>query len=156
MVPDVRWQGTIHLPDRDSATGARSPHLTPASGSRSGGIVTIPLRRPTMAFSPCAADGAKYAGGANTFFLRLVSGDNQVGGRLQFCANHATLTLDHLSDHFIKVSEGERFLEYSDPTECANCGGDLAPGTVTFYGNTYPRGMAEAQWFGKVCPNCVI
>jgi len=109
-----------------------------------------------MAFTPCAADGAKYSGGANTMFLRLVSGNDQIGGKLQVCANHATVALDYLREHFAKISEGDKFLETTEPFACANCGGELNPGSVTFYGNTYPRGMAEAQWFGKVCPDCIV
>jgi hypothetical protein len=107
-----------------------------------------------MAFTPCAADGAKYAGGASTFFLRLVAGGTQMGGKLQFCANHATEVLDSLRLHYVKVSEGDKFLEYTEPMACGNCGGAAGDNRVTFYGNAYPRGNAESQWYGLVCAKC--
>lgn len=108
-----------------------------------------------MAFTPCAFHGGKYAGGANTFFLRLVRGQDTVGGKLQVCANDATLALEWLAIHAVKVSEGERFLDHEDPLTCGNCGGELPDASFFLYGNAYPRGMAESQWYAKICDACV-
>jgi len=108
-----------------------------------------------MAFTPCAMHGAKYAGGASTFFLRLVHGGEQRGGKLQTCANCATLTLELLAQRFQKVSEGEVFFDYAEPIACANCGGNLGDRQQAFFGNAYPRGHSESQWYGQVCANCV-
>ena len=107
-----------------------------------------------MAFTPCAFHGGKYAGGANTFFLRLVRGLEQRGGKLQICANDASLALDYLAMHAVKVSEGDRFLDHAEPCACMVCGGDLGNDPLTFYGNSYPRGKAEAQWWAKCCTVC--
>jgi len=107
-----------------------------------------------MAFTPCAFHGAKYTGGANTFFLRLVRGQESRGGKIQVCADCATLALDYLSQRAVKVSEGDRFLEYTDPVACGNDGSDVGAGYWTLYGNAYPRGMAESQWYMRVCNTC--
>jgi hypothetical protein len=108
-----------------------------------------------MAFTPCAFHGRGYAGGASTFFLRLVSGGDQRGGKLQVCPDCASVALEYLALHFQKVSEGETFFEYSEPLACANCGGDLGADPMPFYGNAYPRGKRETQWYGQVCSDCV-
>lgn len=108
-----------------------------------------------MAFTPCAFHGAGYAGGASTFFLRLVAGRAQRGGKLQCCPNCASAALDYLAQHFQKVSEGETFFEYTEPAECSNCVGGLDDGAQPFYGNAYPRGKRESQWYGKVCSACL-
>jgi len=107
-----------------------------------------------MAFTPCAFHGGKYAGGANTFFLRLVRGNEQRGGKLQLCANCASLALAYLALHTQKVSEGDTFLEHSVPMACMNCSGDLGDDPLAFYGNSYPRGKAEAQWWAQCCNAC--
>jgi hypothetical protein len=107
-----------------------------------------------MAFTPCAFHGAKYSGGASTFFLRLVKGGDARGGKLQVCPNCAVLTLEYLSMHAIKVSEGDSFVDYADPIGCMNCGGDVQTGSLAFYGNAYPRGRVETQWYAKCCPAC--
>jgi hypothetical protein len=107
-----------------------------------------------MAFTPCAFHGAKYSGGASTFFLRLVNGGNARGGKLQVCPNCAVLALDYLSERAIKVSEGDSFVDYADPIGCMNCGGDVQQGALGFYGNAYPRGRVETQWYAKCCATC--
>lgn len=107
-----------------------------------------------MAFTPCAFHGAKYSGGASTFFLRLVAGGDARGGKIQVCANCATLALEYLEQRAIKVSEGETFFDYADPLACMNCGGDISRGAAGFYGNAYPRGHVETQWYGKCCATC--
>jgi hypothetical protein len=107
-----------------------------------------------MAFTPCAVHGAKYSGGASTFFLRLVAGGTGRGGKLQTCAKCAALVLDYLREHAVLVSEGELFQSYSEPMSCMSCGQPLAgPGTA-FYGNSYVRGQLEAQWYGRCHATC--
>lgn len=108
-----------------------------------------------MAFTPCAFHGAGYAGGASTFFLRLVHGGEARGGKLQVCANCATAALDYLAQHATKVSEGEQFFEFTEPLACMNCGGDISSGAQSFYANAYPRGKRESQWYARCCPVCV-
>ncbi len=108
-----------------------------------------------MAFSPCAFHGGKYPGGANTLFLRLVRGGDVVGGRIQVCANCTAVALEYLALHAIKVSEGEHFLEYTEPVACLNCASDLVDGHWAFYGNVYCRGMAEQQWYARYCVTCI-
>jgi hypothetical protein len=107
-----------------------------------------------MAFTACANHGGRYAGGANSFFLRLVRGNAARGGKLQVCGSCASLWLDYLAAHAAKVSEGDRFLEFEEPLACANDGGSLGNDPWTFYGNAYPRGMAESQWYARVCDVC--
>lgn len=107
-----------------------------------------------MAFSPCAFHGGKYAGGANSFFLRLVRGGEQRGGKIQVCANCAALALEYLALHTVKVSEGEVFLEWTRPVLCGNCGSEYGSDHWTLYANTYARGMVETQRFGLFCANC--
>lgn len=107
-----------------------------------------------MAFTPCAWHGALYRGGANTAFIRLVEGGESVGGKLQVCANCATLCLDYLSDHAIKVSEGDQFYQFHQPTECSNCRGALNGSYSRLYANVYFRGRPESQWFGSICADC--
>jgi hypothetical protein len=107
-----------------------------------------------MAFTPCAIHGRGYAGGASTFFLRVVQASDVIGGRIQCCANCATELLDKLATRMIKVSEGDEFYEYTDPMACLNCGGELGHQPWQFYGNAYPRGKAPSQWFGRVCTVC--
>lgn len=108
-----------------------------------------------MAFTPCAAHGKGYAGAASTFFLRLVEGANVTGGKIQTCADCATVVMDNLADHFQMVSEGEDFYDLQEVISCSLCGGDLPTHHVQFYGNAYPRGSRESQWYGRVCPDCV-
>jgi hypothetical protein len=108
-----------------------------------------------MAFTPCSAHGKLYKGGASSFFLRLVAGNTATGGKLQFCPDCASVVLDWLRDHAVKVSEGDTFYEYSMPLACGNCGGDLGGNAVAFFGNAYPRGMRESQWYAQVCAECV-
>ena len=105
-----------------------------------------------MAFTPCAFHGAKYSGGASTFFLRLVRGGDARGGKLQVCPNCAVLTLDYLSQHAIKVSEGDSFVDYADPIGCMNCGGDVQTGSLAFYGNAYPRGRVRHSGTQSAAP----
>jgi hypothetical protein len=107
-----------------------------------------------MAFTPCAFHGRGYAGGASTFFLRLVDGAAQIGGKIQVCANCASEALDYLQKHFVRVSEGDIFYEFAEPLACANCGGDVSASRSLFFGNAYPRGHRESQWYGKVCGAC--
>ena len=107
-----------------------------------------------MAFTPCAVDGRKYAGGASTFFLRLVRATESIGGKIQMCPTHTIDTAAKLAQRFQKVSEGDVFFDYAEPHTCANCGGDVAEFEYTFYGNAYPRGSRETQWYGKVCAQC--
>jgi hypothetical protein len=108
-----------------------------------------------LAFTPCAFHGAKYSGGANTFFLRLVRGGESLGGKLQCCANCASLAMAYLADHATKVSEGDQFLDHEEPSTCGNCRGQLAGQEWTLFGNAYPRGHSESQWWAKVCEVCV-
>jgi len=107
-----------------------------------------------MAFTPCAFHGAGYSGGASSFFLRLVDGGTQRGGKLQVCPNCATVVLEYLAKHFVRVSEGDTFFEFTEPLACANCGGDVSTERQGFYGNAYPRGKRESQWYGLICPDC--
>lgn len=108
-----------------------------------------------MAFTPCAFHGAKYSGGASTFFLRLVRGGDARGGKIQVCANCATVALDYLRKRAVKVSEGDTFTDYTEPVACMNCGGDVSDGSAGFYGNAYPRGHVETQWYARCCRACV-
>ena len=108
-----------------------------------------------MAFTPCAFHGAKYSGGASTFFLRLVRGGDARGGKIQVCGNCASLALDYLAQHAIKVSEGDAFVDYADPATCMNCGVLLVASARSFYGNAYPRGHVETQWYARCCDACV-
>ena len=96
-----------------------------------------------------------YRGGANTAFLRLVNGPAVIGGKLQFCANHATEALEYVDTKMIKVSEGETFYDYPSSLACSYCGGDLGDSPFGFFGNTYFRGMSERQYYGQICPDCV-
>ncbi len=107
-----------------------------------------------MAFTPCAVHGAKYSGGANTFFLRLVDRGNAIGGKIQTCAKCATIIADRLASRMVKVSEGDEFTDYTEPLACSNCGGDVSSGAFAFFGNAYLRGHPETQWYGKVCVAC--
>jgi hypothetical protein len=107
-----------------------------------------------MAFTLCAFHGARYAGGASTFFLRLVEGGSARGGKIQVCGNCATLALEYLTKHAIRVSEGEVFDDYTEPLACMSCGGDLTTRSLAFYGNAYPRGRVETQWYGRCCSGC--
>ncbi len=108
-----------------------------------------------MAFTPCSFHGKGYAGAASTFFLRLVTGGDQVGGKIQVCPNCATLVLEELAEHYQKVSEGEDFYDLHEQLDCSVCHGELNGGHVQFYGNAYPRGHRESQWYGRVCADCV-
>lgn len=108
-----------------------------------------------MAFTPCAFHGKGYAGAASTFFLRLVRGGDQIGGKLQVCPNCATTVLDELAEHYTKVSEGEEFFLVPEFLSCSACCGELNAGSFQFYGNAYPRGKRESQWYGRVCVECV-
>lgn len=108
-----------------------------------------------MAFTPCAVHGKGYAGAASTFFLRLVDRQDQTGGKIQTCGNCATIIMDELAVHYVKVSEGDDFYEVPESLDCAVCHGDLPVGSVKFYGNAYPRGHRESQWYGNVCPKCI-
>jgi hypothetical protein len=108
-----------------------------------------------MAFSACAKHGTGYKGGASTFFLRLVQGNETRGGKIQVCPNCAELLLDDLRQKFVKVSEGDDFYDFTEPFICANCGQGAAVHYQQFYGNAYPRGHTESQWYGRVCTACV-
>lgn len=107
-----------------------------------------------MAFTPCAFHGAKYSGGASTFFLRLVKGGGARGGKIQVCAGCAALALDYLAKRAVKVSEGDEFADYNEPLACMNCGGDVSSASYAFYGNAYPRGHLETQWYARCCSAC--
>jgi hypothetical protein len=108
-----------------------------------------------MAFTPCAAHGKGYAGAASTFFLRLVDGGEQQGGKLQVCPNCATLFMEKLAESFQHVSDGDTFYELHDQSDCSYCHQDLNGSTIKLYGNAYPRGRRESQWFGQLCVTCV-
>lgn len=108
-----------------------------------------------MAFTPCARHGQMYRGGASSFFLRLVDGTTTLGGKLQFCPDCAMIILDYLREHCIKVSEGDTFLAEPTASSCLNCKAALNGHATAFFGNAYPRGMVESQWYGQVCPDCV-
>jgi hypothetical protein len=107
-----------------------------------------------MAFSPCAFHGAKYSGGASTFFLRLVDGGTARGGKIQVCAPCASAALDYLAKHTAKVSEGDVFTDYTEPAACMNCGSDVSHKALGFYANAYPRGHVETQWYARCCSKC--
>lgn len=96
-----------------------------------------------------------YRGGASTFFLRLVDGTITLGGRLQFCPDCATIILEYLHEHAIKVSEGDTFLAEPRAIACLNCKRPLNGHATALFGNAYPRGMVESQWYGQVCPDCI-
>lgn len=108
-----------------------------------------------MAFTPCAAHGQLYKGGASSFFLRLVAGVSSTGGKLQFCPDCSSIVLEWLREHAIRVSVGDTFYPYAQPLSCGNCGGDLGDTPAALFGNAYPRGMVESQWYAQICGNCV-
>lgn len=108
-----------------------------------------------MAFTPCAAHGKMYAGGASTFFLRLVEGSTSIGGKLQVCPDCASVWLDYLAEHFQKVSEGETFFQFGPQEACSGCGNELGTAPLAFFGNAFPRGKVTTQWYGQVCADCV-
>jgi hypothetical protein len=108
-----------------------------------------------MAFSPCAVHQGMYRGGASTFFLRIVDGNDTRGGKLKVCPNDASILLDWLQEHSAKVSEGETFYQMPLESKCMQCGNDVERTTVKFFGNAYARGHVESQWFGYVCRECV-
>lgn len=108
-----------------------------------------------MAFTPCAADGAMYKGGANTAFLRLVNGASQLGGKRQFCSRHSPEVHEYLDEHAQLISVGDEFKSRPEEAEyCMVCGGNPALGWQ-LYAGTYFRGEQECQYYGLICNSCV-